>query len=1020
MTVINTNVGALMARTYAARADTKMVTSMERLSSGQRINSAADDAAGLAVSNKMESQSRGIKMAMRNSKDGISLVQTAESAMQEVSNMVLRMRELAVQMDNGVYTSKDRDNAQLEINALVAEIDKIAANTRFNDVALLDGSYDQTIRSGNTNAETTRITLSSLFAKDNGSGSSITPRETSFGSGPALTTPADFTIEAADLLASRLGISATSYGSLDSTDSEAVLSDIVNGADYRQHGGNTLLLKDNVANLGYSYATVSLTDQQWEAVASNLALTKILYEEIASLDPMGTEYGIKVTQIGENIAELEVQRSEYIGSLFHANDIDLQGVYVEGMTSNKYAEVVNVYSDPDTKQSITGRIAAVEIDFQELTKELHNPRTCAHCIAQASGAATGAAGGSGGMGFTDGFDEDGDRYAAISTNSTSSGSGYASATSPSGGLSSIISGSKWNNVGTDSNGTALSFSYWNGNDDSASYNYSEGGTRSSMDSHATSTNNSVAHTKVFNEWDKAASFNFEEITETGSDGNPVGDIRVAILDTMPSGAAAYAYYPSSTAKGGDVYYGAAMMGDATDTDFVEGGYNWYTALHEVGHALGLSHPFDGGAADSSTLNLNLDSQRNTVMTYVQTDRNVRISRVGSSVSIGNKVNISTPGLLDIEAMEHLYGSTGWSAANTATVYGTNAGDGAGYTFNDSYESIKVIADSGGIDSINASSVTTSNIIDLTPGTYSSINYYATDAEKITAVSGGSAAAEAFFIEHLADQDANASAATAHYSGYTRTALYRGQDNLGIAHNTWIENAIGGSGTDTITGNSKGNELTGGGGNDTIDGAGGVDVAKYSGAFASYTITGSASALSVSHNSGGADGVDSLSNVEYLEFSDGVWSIADALASNAATAASLGTLVSSSTTESGGQTGGATNGDGATNIGNLALKDVKIETQGDAQNAVTILNRSLEQIATGRAKLGAVSNRLSHNLDNQTQASMMTQAARGRIVDTDMAVESTKLAQEMILAQAAQQAINMATARQLNVLSLLET
>ncbi|MDB2469813.1 M10 family metallopeptidase C-terminal domain-containing protein, partial [Alphaproteobacteria bacterium] len=951
LTVINTNVGALMARTYAARANNVMTRSMERLSSGQRINSAADDAAGLAVANKMESQGRGIKMAMRNSKDGISLVQTAESAMQEVSNMVLRMRELAVQMDNGVYTSKDRDNAQLEINALVAEIDKIAANTRFNDVALLDGSYDQTIRSGNTNAETTRIRLDSLFAKDNGSGSSITSRETSYGSGPAATTPADFTIEAADLLASRLGISATSNGSLGSTDSETVLSNIVSGADYKHHGGNTLLLKDNVSNLGYSYATVSLTDQQWDEVASNLALTKILYEEIASLDPTASQYAAKITQIGENIAELEVQRSEYIGSLFHANDIDLQGVYVEAMTGNKYAELVNVFSDPDTKQSITGQIAAVEIDFQALTKELHNPRTCAHCIAQASGAAASAPGGSAGMGFTDGFDEDGDRYAAISTNSTSSGSGYASATSPSGGLSSIISGSKWNNVGTDSNGTALSFSYWNGNDDSTSYNYSEGGTRSSMDSHATSTNNSVAHTKVFNEWDKAAAFNFEEITETGSDGNPVGDIRVAILDTMPSGAAAYAYYPSSSAKGGDVYYGAAMMGNATDTDFVEGGYNWYTALHEVGHALGLSHPFDGGAADGSTLNLNLDSQRNTVMTYVQTDRNVRISKSGSSLSIGNKVNISTPGLLDIEAMEHLYGSSGWSAANTATVYGTNAGDGAGYTFNDSYESIKVIADSGGTDTINASSVTTSNIIDLTPGTYSSINYYATDAEKIAAVSEGSASAVTWFTEQVANQDANASAATSHYSGYSRTALYRGQDNLGIAHNTWVENAIGGSGTDTITGNSKGNELTGGGGNDTIDGAGGVDVAKYSGAFANYTITGSASALTVSHNSGGADGVDSLSNVEYLEFSDGVWSIADALASNARTAASLGTLVSSSTTETGGQTGGAANGDGATNIGNLALKDVKIETQGDAQNAVTILNRSLEQIATGRAKLG---------------------------------------------------------------------
>ena len=459
------------------------------------------------------------------------------------------------------------------------------------------------------------------------------------------------------------------------------------------------------------------------------------------------------------------------------------------------------------------------------------------------------------------------------------------------------------------------------------------------------------------------------------------------------------------------------MNTATDTDFVTEGYNWYTALHEIGHALGLSHPFDGGAADDSTLNLNLDSQRNTVMTYVQTDRNVRIAKSGGSLS-WDKVNISTPGLLDVEAMEHLYGNTGWSHNNTATTYGGGAGIDA---FDNNYDSIRVIADSGGADTLDASGVTaTGNIINLTPGTYSSINYYATDAEKIAAVAGGSQSNIDWFTGQIANYDATASAGNDYYSGYSRTALYRGQENVGIAHNTWIENAKGGAGADTITGNSMGNELTGNGGNDTIDGAGGVDVAKYSGAFANYTITGSASALTVSHNSGGADGVDSLSNVEYLEFSDGVWSIADALASNARTAASLGTLVSSSTTQTGGQTGGATNGDGATNIGNLALKDIKIETQGDAQNAVTILNRSLEQIATGRAKLGAVSNRLSHNLDNQTQASMMTQAARGRVVDTDMAVESTKLAQEMILAQAAQQAINMATARQLNVLTLLET
>ena len=114
MTVINTNVGALQARTYAVRADSNVTRAMERLSSGLRINSAADDAAGLAVANKMESQIRGMNMAIRNSQDGISLVQTAESAMGEINNMVIRMK-LAVQMNNGVYTDADRSNAQLEV-----------------------------------------------------------------------------------------------------------------------------------------------------------------------------------------------------------------------------------------------------------------------------------------------------------------------------------------------------------------------------------------------------------------------------------------------------------------------------------------------------------------------------------------------------------------------------------------------------------------------------------------------------------------------------------------------------------------------------------------------------------------------------------------------------------------------------------------------------------------------------------------------------------------------------------------
>ena len=166
MTSINTNVGALNARTNAINATNKMESAMQRLSSGLRINSAADDAAGLAVAGKMESQLKGINMAVRNAQDGVGLIQTAESGLNEIRNMVLRIRELAVQMANGIYEdTPDRANAQLEVDALIDQVTLIAENTRFNDVALIDGTFTGvTIQAGNTTAETIELSFIDVTA----------------------------------------------------------------------------------------------------------------------------------------------------------------------------------------------------------------------------------------------------------------------------------------------------------------------------------------------------------------------------------------------------------------------------------------------------------------------------------------------------------------------------------------------------------------------------------------------------------------------------------------------------------------------------------------------------------------------------------------------------------------------------------------------------------------------------------------------------------------------------------------
>jgi flagellin len=164
MTAINTNVGALNARRAAATANTEAEKAMERLSSGLRVNNAGDDAAGLAVAGKMTNQLRGINMGIRNAQDGIGLIQTAEAGLNEIKNMVLRMRELAVQMSNGIYEdSPDRANAHLEVQALHTQIDLIATNTKFNDVALLNGA-SFVIQAGSTTAETVNITIASLKA----------------------------------------------------------------------------------------------------------------------------------------------------------------------------------------------------------------------------------------------------------------------------------------------------------------------------------------------------------------------------------------------------------------------------------------------------------------------------------------------------------------------------------------------------------------------------------------------------------------------------------------------------------------------------------------------------------------------------------------------------------------------------------------------------------------------------------------------------------------------------------------
>ncbi|MBY9062746.1 flagellin FliC [Sphingomonas yunnanensis] len=162
MTVINSNTSALRATAASNMANKALSVSMERLSTGKRINSAKDDAAGLAISNSMTSQIRGMSQGIRNANDGISMAQTAEGALGEVSNMLQRMRELTVQAANGTYASTDTDSIRAEQAALKAQISSIVTTTSFNGKKLFDtaAATGFSIQTGANSGDT--VTLKSV------------------------------------------------------------------------------------------------------------------------------------------------------------------------------------------------------------------------------------------------------------------------------------------------------------------------------------------------------------------------------------------------------------------------------------------------------------------------------------------------------------------------------------------------------------------------------------------------------------------------------------------------------------------------------------------------------------------------------------------------------------------------------------------------------------------------------------------------------------------------------------------
>ena len=162
MTVINTNVNALFAQSALANNSRGLQKAMEQLSTGLRINSAGDDAAGMSIVNNFNAQIKGLNQAVRNANDGISMLQTAEGATNEVTSILQRMRELAVQAANGTYSTNDLSSLEKENTALKTELNRVASVTKWNGISLLSGSLSASFHIGysNMSAEDVSVTIS--------------------------------------------------------------------------------------------------------------------------------------------------------------------------------------------------------------------------------------------------------------------------------------------------------------------------------------------------------------------------------------------------------------------------------------------------------------------------------------------------------------------------------------------------------------------------------------------------------------------------------------------------------------------------------------------------------------------------------------------------------------------------------------------------------------------------------------------------------------------------------------------
>lgn len=358
---INTNVASINSQRQLVKSGADMDQAMERLSSGKRINSAADDAAGLAISNRLTSQVRGLDRAVSNANDGISLIQTAEGALDETTNILQRMRELSIQSSNGIFTDADRTTLDAEIKQLVAELDRISETTTFNGQTLLDGSLgDVSLQVGAEANETITFSIAGTSADSLGLNSQssvdLTGARLADGAGAITFNDGDIQINGQDLL----GYTSTANHEniqdlLDNINDgiSGVSAELINSVEATTTGTGTL-----VATAAAITLTVHAVDGGGDQVFTIANETTDTLEELATLisDTTGNAISASVNDDGKLVL------ASANGAAITTAELGTVG----GIADDTYGSFLALSSDTGGAVTITRGAAGTEADIASL------------------------------------------------------------------------------------------------------------------------------------------------------------------------------------------------------------------------------------------------------------------------------------------------------------------------------------------------------------------------------------------------------------------------------------------------------------------------------------------------------------------------------------------------------------------------------------------------------------------------------------------------------------------------------